>query len=99
MILENPHKCCLLCSRPLAEPFNKHHLIPVSQGGKGTPTVELHKICHEKVHSVFSEKELGKNYNTIEKLLSNDEIQIFLKWISKQPYGFYSKSRKKNRKK
>ena len=59
---------CSLCNRRLAEPFNKHHLLPLSKGGKGTTTVLLHKICHDKIHAVFSEMELKRNYNTVEKL-------------------------------
>jgi len=33
---------CSLCGREMAEPYNKHHLIPMSKGGKNTPTVLLH---------------------------------------------------------
>ncbi len=56
---------CALCGRDLAEPCNKHHLIPLSKGGKNTSTILLHKICHDKVHAVFAEKELKRYYHTI----------------------------------
>lgn len=88
---------CPLCCRPLAEPFNRHHLLPLSKGGKGTTTVLLHKICHDKIHSVFTEMELKRHYNTIEKLKGNDEIANFLKWVSRKEPQFYDKSVRKKR--
>ena len=42
--------------------------MPLSKGGRGTTTVLLHKICHDKIHSAFTEMELKRHYNTIEKL-------------------------------
>jgi len=83
---------CPLCGRNLAAPFNKHHLIPVSKGGKNTPTVLLHKICHDKIHAVFKEVELKKQYNTIEKLQQHEEIARFIKWVRNKEPEFYDKS-------
>lgn len=88
---------CPLCGRPLAEPFNKHHLIPISKGGKHTPTLTLHKICHDKIHAVFTEMELKRTYNTVEKLKEREEIIRFIKWVSKKEPEFYDKSVKMNR--
>jgi len=53
----------------------------------------LHTICHSKVHSLFSEAELARVYNTIEALRENEEIMRFVKWISKRPPEFRSKNR------
>ena len=83
---------CALCGRELAEPANKHHLIPVSKGGKNTPTILLHKICHDKIHAVFSEKELKKQYSTISALQESEEIATFIKWVRKKEPAFYDKS-------
>jgi len=88
---------CPLCGRPLAGPFNKHHLLPLSKGGKGTETVMLHKICHDKIHAVFTEMELKKYYNTIERLQQNEEIARFIKWVRKKEPEFYDKSVKMKR--
>ena len=83
---------CLLCKRGILPGFgSKHHLIPESRGGK--ETIPLHDICHSKIHHVFTEKELEKSYNTIEKLLEHEEIQRFVKWISKQPLNFIDKNK------
>ena len=85
-------KHCSFCSRELAEPFNKHHLLSVSKGGRGTPTVMLHKICHDKIHTVLSEKELKRYYHTIERLQQEEELSRFIKWVRKKEPGFYDRS-------
>ena len=88
---------CPLCKRPLATPYNRHHLLPLSKGGKGTTTVLLHKICHDKIHSVFTEMELKRKYNTIESIQQNEEITNFIRWVNKKEPQFYDKSVRKRR--
>jgi hypothetical protein len=83
---------CALCGRELIRPFNKHHLLPLSKGGKNTPTILLHKICHDKIHAVLTEKELKNYYHTIERLQQQEEIQKFIRWVQKKEPGFYDKS-------
>lgn len=80
---------CPLCKRLLGKSQNEHHLVPKLKGGRLGPTVFLHKVCHSKIHSLFTETELASKYNTIEKLLGNEEIQKFIKWVSKKPIDFY----------
>ncbi len=75
---------CPLCSRELAEPYNRHHLIPISKGGKHTPTIILHKVCHDKIHAVFTEMELKRHYHTIGRLQQNEKIASFIKWLQKK---------------
>lgn len=88
---------CPLCGRELAEPMNRHHLTPISRGGRGTTTVIMHKICHSKVHAVLTEKELANQYNNIEALQEQEEIAKFIKWVSKKPPEFYDGSVKMKR--
>ncbi len=88
---------CPLCERPLAKPCNKHHLLPLSKGGKGTETLLMHKICHDKIHAVFTEMELKRFFNTIESLQANGEIKKFIDWVRKKEPEYYDKSVKKNR--
>ena len=90
--MEEVLNICTLCNRELAKPYNRHHLIPLSEGGKNTPTILLHKICHDKIHAVFTEKELKQCYNTIEKLQQHEEIAKFIKWVSKKEPHFYDRS-------
>lgn len=86
---------CPLCERQLGKiNVSKHHLIPKSRGGKYSAVVLLHNICHQKIHSVFSEKELKKEFNTIEKLKKNDEVLKFIKWVSKKDPSFYQKNKR-----
>lgn len=90
---------CPLCKREMAVPCNLHHLIPKSKGGKNTPTILLHKICHDKIHAVFTETELKRNYNTIEKLQDNEEMQKFIQWLQNKEPAFYDKSVKTRKRK
>lgn len=78
---------CPLCTRELGPVSDDHHLIPKTFGGK--ETIPLHKICHNKIHHTFSERELKNYYHTIDRILENEEIQKFVKWVSKKPPEFY----------
>ena len=40
--------------------------------------------CHKTVHTFFTEKELGRYFNTKQKLFSNEKFYKFLKWVKKQ---------------
>lgn len=81
---------CPLCDRQLGQNIDEHHLIPKTF--KGKETVTLHKICHRKVHSVFTERELANYYNTIERLREHSEIQKFIAWVAKKEPDYYSGS-------
>lgn len=91
---------CPLCDREMIEgpTVDLHHLIPKSKGGK--ETVLLHLVCHRKIHSVFTEKELARSYNTIESLKKHQEIQKFIEWVSKKDPAFIVRhTEHKNKKK
>jgi 5-methylcytosine-specific restriction endonuclease McrA len=95
---------CPICNREMIEgtSIDLHHLIPRTFGGK--ITVKMHRICHTKIHSLFTERELLNFYNTVGKIVEHEEIQKFIKWVSKKEPEFYdshrdSKDRKKKRKK
>jgi hypothetical protein len=83
---------CPLCSRDIAAPCNRHHLIPKSKGGKNTLAILLHKICHDKMHAVFKENDLKKYYNTFERLQQHEEMAKFIKWVQNKEPEFYDKS-------
>ncbi len=90
---------CSLCGRIMADPCNRHHLLPVSKGGKNTPAILLHKICHDKIHAVFTELELKKHYNAIDKIQQHEEIVKFMKWVRNKEPQFYDESVKLKNKK
>ena len=76
---------CLICARDLerAKNVSKHHLIPKSKGGRNTATILIHNICHQKIHSVFTEKELRDEYHIVEKIIAHEEMTKFIKWVAK----------------
>jgi uncharacterized protein YlaI len=49
-----------------------------------THGVDLCYDCHHTVHEFWTEKELGKNYNTKEKIMGSSKFRKYLKWIVKQ---------------
>lgn len=71
-----------------------HHWIPKSK--KGSDVSLIHKICHNKIHSLWTENELRDYYNTPERILSNSEMQKFVKWLERKPADFYVKTKDSN---
>lgn len=83
---------CPICNRELGTVnVDEHHLVPKTF--KGKDTITLHKICHRKIHATFTERELLNYYFTIERILENEHIQSFAKWVSKKPSDFYDSTR------
>lgn len=74
---------CELCERDV-ETLTRHHLTPKSRGGKGGDVIMLCLSCKDMVHQLISNKKLEKEYNTLEKLLSHQKVQNYVKWIQKQ---------------
>ncbi|MEM1297471.1 MAG: HNH endonuclease [Verrucomicrobiota bacterium] len=91
-------KLCPLCDREIPSHLeSRHHLTPKLKGGKHGPIAILHTICHGKIHSLLTEAELARTYNTIEALLQHEEIQKFVKWVKKRPIDFRDGNRKAKR--
>ena len=92
----NSNKECRLCRRTTKRGTTEHHLIPRSchknkwfkknySLEEMNITVSLCRDCHTGVHQLVpSEKELGRKYNSIEKLRSHEEIGKFVVWVSRQ---------------
>lgn len=84
-------KLCPICNRELIpENTESHHLIPKTF--KGRDTIDIHRMCHQKIHATFSERDLLQYYHTAERIAEHEEIQKFIKWISKKPPEFYDKN-------
>ena len=81
---------CVLCDRPLGRRIEAHHIIPKSKGG--TQTVNIHPICHRKIHKVFSNSDLAR-LATIDALKPHPDIQTFVRWLSGKDPDFYRRSR------
>ena len=88
---------CELCKRKEVE-VTRHHLIPVTRHKnkktkQETTHHERHTVvplclpCHNHLHHIFTEKELERDFNTVEKLLAHEEVDKFVKWIAKRAVG------------
>jgi len=89
---------CPLCGRELGTVnIDRHHLVPKTF--KGKEQFPIHKICHRKIHSALSERELLRSYHTWEALRSHDDIRAFIDWVAKKPPEFYTRTFTSNAKK
>jgi len=80
---------CPLCGRILGNVnVDRHHLVPKSY--KGKEQFLVHKICHRKIHSVFTERELLQTYHTWSALQGDPDIHAFIEWVARKPPGFYT---------
>lgn len=89
---------CPICSRNMFKGVyvDEHHLIPKAKNGKYGDKITVHRICHEKVHSIWTEKELANHYNTAAKIIEHGEIKKFIRWVSRKPSDFYAKTKMSN---
>lgn len=74
---------CELCSREV-EQLTRHHLKPKSRGGAKGEAAMFCLACKDQVHRLFTNKELEREYNSIEKLLADKRVQKYIKWVRKQ---------------
>lgn len=91
---------CCICDRPMVKGgfVDEHHLIPKAKNGKHTEKITIHRICHSKIHSIWTESELAGYYHTPERIKEHPDIQKFIKWVQKKPDDFYIKTKMANRK-
>ena len=93
----NTGEICPLCGRMLGTVnIDRHHLIPKTF--KGKEQFAIHKICHRKIHSVFTERELLKTYHSWEALRAHPDIRFFIEWVSRKPPEFYVRTDTASRK-
>jgi len=82
---------CFLCKFD-CDKYTDHHLIPKTvhpnkwfkkryTREQMNETIPVCKKCHHAIHDLIpSEKDLGRNFNTIQSLKKNDKIKKYLKW-------------------
>ncbi len=65
-----------------------HHLVPRqnTKRKKQDPgeTINICSACHRQIHTLFDNKLLAKELNTLEKLSAEPQMQKFLGWVKKQ---------------
>ena len=84
---------CALCESPYRLTF--HHLIPKTchsnkwfrkhfgVADMRERGVVLCRKCHSFIHKKFSEKYLGRELNTLDKLQQNEQVAKYVKWAKK----------------
>ncbi|MDX5152254.1 MAG: hypothetical protein R3188_07240 [Acidiferrobacterales bacterium] len=92
------NKTCVLCSSDYFITF--HHLIPKSchrnkwfrkNFSKDEMTgrdIDICRRCHSFLHKKFPEKVLGRELNTLEKILTNEIVRTYLKWAEKNAHRY-----------
>ena len=95
---------CELCGRRMAA-LTKHHLIPrtrhknrrnkrrFTRDEVKSRILWVCRPCHNHIHDVFSDKDLERQYNTLDALLSHPDIQRFRHWIASRPTDYKPRSR------
>ena len=89
-----PTQHCALCRRRARLTF--HHLIPRSQHSnkwfrknftreRMAEGIDLCRDCHSAVHQFIPDrKQMGRYYNTREKLLAHPHVANFVGWVSRR---------------
>ncbi|WP_210330510.1 hypothetical protein [Aliikangiella sp. G2MR2-5] len=92
--LRDKNGACELCGQ--LKPLTFHHLIPrschsnkwfnkhYSKETMRLTGIDVCRPCHSFIHRQFSEKELGRNFNTLEKLKQEPVISKYLCWARKR---------------
>jgi hypothetical protein len=82
---------CWLCGRGFETLIQWHHTVPKSK--KGRATVPVHPICHKTIHKCFTNAELARFGEDRERLMENEQLAGFVRWIASKPPDFHAKTR------
>lgn len=85
---------CSLCERTVSN-VSLHHLVPKEEGGRHGPTIPLCQPCHSTIHLIFSNRELAKEYDSVEKLKAAPALKKYLNWIRRRNIEKISNRRSK----
>ena len=88
---------CAICERE--ERLTRHHRIPRARhhnkrNKREFPrqlvrqVVGICRPCHSQIHQLLSEKQLEREFNTVDKLRGHPDIAKFARWIRRKPAGF-----------
>lgn len=84
---------CQLCHREI--PLTFHHLIPRTLHSTKWYRNNFSKEqlqsgiyvcpeCHNTLHKFIPEKEMGRIYNTLEKIKEHEKVMTFVQWVGKR---------------
>jgi hypothetical protein len=71
---------CVFCLRNV--PTRGHHVVPRCKRGR-----EIASTCHsceDFIHKTWSHNELRDEFNSVEKIRTDERFQKFLRWLYKQ---------------
>lgn len=72
---------CQICRRNTPKPYQeKHHLKPC----RDSLTIDVCCDCGDQIHNMFENYIIRKELDTLEKLLANDDIKKWVKFIRKK---------------
>lgn len=84
---------CELCGRE-NQSLSGHHLVPKARHNKKVKRdlgknrnvlVMICMPCHRQLHSLFTNKELEREYNTLEKLKDHPDVIAWIEWVQQRP--------------
>jgi 5-methylcytosine-specific restriction endonuclease McrA len=89
---------CPVCEREMwaGSSVDRHHFVPRSRGGKASEHV--HRVCHSKIHSLFTLQELEREYADPEAVRAHPDMQLFIRWVRKKPPDFRTRNDRARRK-
>jgi 5-methylcytosine-specific restriction endonuclease McrA len=76
---------CALCGREV-DVLTEHHLKPRSRLKKKETTqiIKICSACHRQLHALFTNAELAKGFDSVERLRDEPRMAKFLDWVRKQ---------------
>jgi hypothetical protein len=88
---------CELCGREVRK-LTRHHLVPRTRhknkkNKRDFDRQEIHRTvglcspCHRHVHIVLDNKQLEREYNTVEALKAHPDVEKFVRWVRRKPHG------------
>lgn len=86
---------CPVCDRPIEDKGSWHHFLPKSRGGRQVTLI--HRICHSKIHSLWTNRELETTYNTPEAVRAHPDMVRFIQWLQNKPPTYHDRSLKRRR--
>ena len=88
---------CPLCGRTMIDgpSVDRHHIIPRSRGGRDW--IWIHRVCHKKIHSVLSLRDLMRDFQDLDDLKAEPEIAKFVRWVARKPPQWLGRHEKSKR--
>ena len=87
-----PPLLCWLCGREMGEVTEWHHPVPKTKGGRSKEPV--HPICHQAIHTNFSNAELERSKGDVTVLQRHPAVAKFLAWVADKDPDFHAPTHK-----